>query len=272
MVAPNPKRQKDARKKLDSLFDNPQNVSVIHYSCESFYDRADGSSPRITSIALRNLESAQTRSFSIHQAAEAKGIGIHEIEGHYDDLEKEMLKRFFEYLSKFQNMQYLHWNMRDSNYGFQAIEHRFCTLFKKEQAPFVVRDEQKTDLSRLLQNIHGLDYIGHPRLEKLICKNNIVKRDFKSGEEEARAFENQEFAVLHLSTLRKVYIIGNIALRAHDRRLKTNVTWWGMRGGSLTMFLNWLGKHPLTAVLSFLISIVSFVYLVFSLASSISSN
>jgi len=38
---------------------------VIHYSCESFYDRPNGASPRITSIAVRKLDSGQTLSFSI---------------------------------------------------------------------------------------------------------------------------------------------------------------------------------------------------------------
>lgn len=54
------KRQSIARKELDDIWDHPEQVSVIHYSCESFYDRTDGTSPRITSIAIRNLESGQT--------------------------------------------------------------------------------------------------------------------------------------------------------------------------------------------------------------------
>ena len=272
MIALNPKRQKSARKHLDGLYDNPQNVFVVHYSCESFYDREDGRSPRITSIALRNLVSAQTKSFSIHQTAEINGIAMDEIENHYDELEQEMLNGFFDHLSNFQNMHFIHWNMRDSNYGFQAIEHRFRTLCKGKNAPYVVRDELKTDLSRLLQDIYGLDYIGHPRLEQLICKNNIVRRDFLSGAKEAKAFEEQEFALLHLSTLRKVDIIGNIASITYDRRLKTNTTWWGMRGGSITTFLNWLGEHPFTAVIGFLVSIVSFGFMIVSIIKNAISD
>ena len=48
-------RRRQARKDLSKLFADPKNVVVIHYSCESFYDRQDGSSPRVTSIAVRNL-------------------------------------------------------------------------------------------------------------------------------------------------------------------------------------------------------------------------
>jgi hypothetical protein len=51
------KRRRQARQELSSLFATAKSVVVIHYSCESFYDRADGTSPRVTSIAVRNLES-----------------------------------------------------------------------------------------------------------------------------------------------------------------------------------------------------------------------
>lgn len=41
---------------IDRLFADAANVWVIHYSCESFYDRTDGRSPGITSIAVRKLD------------------------------------------------------------------------------------------------------------------------------------------------------------------------------------------------------------------------
>jgi hypothetical protein len=60
MTAPNPKRQKEAWAKLDRAFIDAENCWVIHYSCESFYERPEGRSPRITSIATRKLDSGQT--------------------------------------------------------------------------------------------------------------------------------------------------------------------------------------------------------------------
>jgi hypothetical protein len=90
MTAPNPKRQKTGCAKLDSAFADAANVWVIHYSCESFYDRPNGASPRITSIAIRKLDSAQTRSFSIHQVAEEQRVSFDQIEAHYDALERAL--------------------------------------------------------------------------------------------------------------------------------------------------------------------------------------
>lgn len=82
------KHRKAASWSLDALFKNAKHSVVIHYSCESFYDRVDGRTPRITSIAVRELESAQTRSFSIHKVAELKGVNLADIADHYDMLER----------------------------------------------------------------------------------------------------------------------------------------------------------------------------------------
>lgn len=90
-------RHRNARAKLKKLFDDADKVSVIHYSCESFYDLPDGRSPRITSIAIRNLATGQTDSFSIHQMAELRRIPMTQadIEPYYNELEKEMLEAFY---------------------------------------------------------------------------------------------------------------------------------------------------------------------------------
>lgn len=264
MSAPNPARQKAARVDLDSLFDDAANVWIIHYSCESFYERPEGRSPRITSTALRKLDSAQTVSFSIHQTAERRRIPFDQIEQHYDDLEREMLTAFFGHLGNHRGMKYLHWNMRDVNYGFQAIEHRFHVLGGE---PYVVDDDKKFDLSRLLIGIYGVSYIGHPRMEKLLEKNHIAPRDFLTGAQEAKAFEDRDFVALHQSTLRKVDVIANIAARAHDRDLRTNTTWWEMRGGRVRTALIWMAENRTFQVIAGLASIVGLVLAIWTLQS-----
>jgi hypothetical protein len=125
MAAPSPKAQQAARARLASIIQDAENAWVIHYSSESFYDRTDGSSPRITSIALRRLSSGQTLSYSIHQMAERKRIPLESITEKYHELEKLMLQDFYAHVGSHRGMKYLHWNMRDSNFGFGAIEHRF---------------------------------------------------------------------------------------------------------------------------------------------------
>ena len=117
-------RRKKELERIDRLMEHPEDALAIHYSCESFYDREDGRTPRVTSIAVRNLESGQTESFSIHKIAEQKGISFDTIHDHYDELEKEMLKEYFDFANKNQGKTWIHWNMRDINYGFSASPSR----------------------------------------------------------------------------------------------------------------------------------------------------
>jgi len=260
LAAPNTRRQKEARTLLDRAFFESATFSVIHYSCESFYDRQDGRSPRITSIAVRKLDTGQTTSFSIHQVAERKQLTSEMISERYDELEREMLEAFFLHVGGHKGMKYLHWNMRDANYGFQAIEHRFQVL---GGSPHVVDDSNKIDLARLLIDIYGVGYIGHPRLKCLLEKNRVAPRDFLSGEQEAEAFNNGDYVALHQSTLRKVDVLANIAGRAHDRNLITNTSWWEMNGGRTRAVQTWLAANPTFAVLAGLASIASIALALF---------
>lgn len=236
-------RRKEATSLIKKLNEEKSNTLVIHYSCESFYDIKDGRTPRITSIAVRELDSAQTKSFSIHKAAEIKKVKLHEIEQNYDTLEKEMLKEFFDYVKIHCNYNWVHWNMRDINYGFEAIEYRYKVLGGK---PVSVDSAKKYDLARLLPNKYGLRYIGHPRLEKLVEKNHITQKDFLTGKEEAMYFEKKEFIRLHQSTLRKVDVLQTIFERTLDNSLCTDAKFRDIYGISLQgLFLmtqeHWLG-------------------------------
>ena len=185
-----------------------------------------------------------------------------QIEAHYDELERQMLDAFYVHVGGHRGMKYLHWNMRDINYGFAAIEHRYRVL---GGTPVVVDDDRKLDLARLLIDIFGVGYTGHPRLETLLAQNSIKPRDFLTGPQEAEAFDNRNYVGLHQSTLRKVDVIANIAERAHDRNLKTSTTWWEMHGGRVRDVLNWLGENKLIALFASLASIVGLLIAIYAL-------
>lgn len=213
------KKRKKALLELDRLDEHASKLLFIHYSCESFYDlRESGRSARITSIAVRYFETGQSVSFSIHTTAEKEGK-LNSIESHYDELESIMLKDFFEFINRHDNYYWIHWNMRDIGYGFQAINHRFRVLGGE---PKIIADDKKFDLADKLKIIFGDNYVEHPRFEKLIIKNAISDKDFLKGAEEAAAFENGEYIKLHHSTLRKVNIMHDIFDKVLDKNLKTN--------------------------------------------------
>lgn len=220
-------KHRKAEQILKEIDKNPENYLIIHYSCESFYGITDGHTPRITSIAVYFFDSAQTESFSIHKIAEKEHIDISEIESSYDKLERKMLDSFFRFVDNHQNIKWLHWNMRDINYGFKAIEHRYEVLGGE---PKIIDDTHKIDISRLFIMCYGVKYIEHPRLESLIKLNKISAKDFLPGAEEAKAFENKEYIKLHQSTLRKVDVLANLINRAIDGTLKVSSKWWDIHG------------------------------------------
>lgn len=263
-------RHGKARAALKELFAHPEKVSVIHYSCESFYDLPEGRSPRITSIAIRKLDNGQTESFSIHQIAEMRGTGLSaaDIEPHYNAYEKAMLDAYFGFLKINSERTYVHWNMRDTNYGFRAIEHRYRVLGGD---PYIVQDDRKVDLSRLLIDLYGVGYIGHPRLENLLSMNSIAALDFMTGKQEAEAFENGKYVDLHRSTLRKVDVFCNIILRAFDKSLKTHATWREAHGLSWKTALYLAKKHWIYTTLVILGGIGSALFGLFRGYSAIAS-
>ncbi len=255
-------KRKYGLKTLVSLYERSETTLVIHYSCESFYNTAEGRTSRITSIAVRNLANGQTESFSIHKVAEQNHIPIDNIKEQYDMIEKLMLDEYFNYVHSHPGYNYLHWNMRDINYGFSAIEHRYKVL---EGNPYKIEDNHKFDLARLLVDIYGRWYIGHPRFQQLVKKNHITDLDFLSGEEEAEAFKNGEYIKLHRSTLRKVDSLANISERTIDGTLKTEAKFLDIYGLHPENIAEIIKEHWFFVLLTFVITIAGLILAVWAI-------
>lgn len=253
-------KRKKALRQLDEISGKEEHVLIIHYSCESFYDRPDGQTPRVTSIAVRNFSSGQTASFSIHKVAEIKGVAFGDIDSQYDSLEKEMLKEFFQFLAQHKTYNWVHWNMRDINYGFPALEHRYRVLKGK---PEELDESRKFDLPRALVAIYGNKYMSHPRLINLMEANHITTLDLLDGPGEAAAFESKEFVKLHQSTLRKVDVLANILGRVIDGSIKTNATWRDKHGVHPKIILEYIVKHWIFALITSAVGVASAIYVFF---------
>jgi len=232
--------RKHARDQLKKLVANAANSVVVHYSCESFFNTKDGRSPRITSIAVRNLESAQSTSFSIHQYAEISNIENVCIGANYESIEKEMLQEFFEYMRTHQGLTWVHWNMRNINYGFAALEHRCKVL---GGAPFVLDDAKKVDAARYVNDIYGRKYAHNPKIIDLTELNGFNDTHLLSGAQEAEAFEKDEYLKLHQSTLRKVDILSYTVDLAANGSLKTRASFWSVYGVHPKILVELIREH-----------------------------
>jgi hypothetical protein len=247
--------RKKARADLNQLFDQSNLTIVIHYSCESFYDRPDGFSPMITSIAVRNLHNAQTTSFSIHLIAEKQKIDFNDIETHYDRLETSMLDAFYDYVRKHSQHRWLHWNMRDVKYGFPAIAHRYQVLGGTAE---IIPEERLFDLPRMLWSLYGPGYAHKPHLFNTALLNKISMQDFLPGEEEAEAFEQKEYVKLHQSTLRKVAVITSIAEMAWSEDLRVNTSWFERNKKLPSAWIEVIESHPVYRIITIVGTIIAF--------------
>jgi hypothetical protein len=248
------KARKKCRKQVDEIFVESVRAYIVHYSCQSFYDNPSGNSTRVTSIAVRNLESGQTKSWSIYKSAELAGK-LNDIQANLDGLERAMLDGYFNFLRTNPDCTYLHWNMRDENYGFGALEHRFRVLGGD---PWVMQDRCKFDVARALVTLFGRQYAPHTspsgrkgRLMSIVEMNKIADADALQGEAEAAAFESGEYLKLHQSTLRKVDMMANVFDRVHAKTLLTNGTWADRYGFHWSVIPELVKDHPV--VVAFLV-------------------
>lgn len=213
---------KNTIKKID---DNARNTFFIHYSCQSLGDDNEGYSPRITSIAVLHFNSSQMHSFSMHLCAEELGFKREEIAQHYDEIEAELLRQFSDFLKQNQDGSFwIHWNMTNVNFGFDALNHRYRVLIKKDLS--IIPEDNKFNLSSLLGKKYGHSYVDDPKLLNLMMMNGGRHRHFLTGEEEVRAFKANEFVKLHNSTMCKVHFFKTAYVKASKNSLRTKTNQW----------------------------------------------
>lgn len=201
---------------------NNSRTLIIHYSCESFFN-LNGRTPRVTSIFVKNRGNNSTKTFSIHLQAQISGIDLNTItDAQYDYIEKIMLKDFFVYQKNHFSFKWVHWNMRNASFGFEAISNRYKILGGH---PRDLEDHNKFNLSEILGKIYTYDFEKHRpdgQLLNLINRNKIGVRDALKGKDEADAFDQKEFLKLHMSTSRKVEMIDRILTLEENGKLKVN--------------------------------------------------
>ncbi|MFA9188379.1 hypothetical protein AAGV33_08450 [Flavobacterium sp. FBOR7N2.3] len=204
---------------LRKIYSEKDKSLIVHYSCESFVTN-HGKTPRVTSICIRFLESAQTKSFSIHLQAQFDKMDFNNLtDQDYDKLEKKVLSDFYEFAENHKKYNWIHWNMRNSNFGFEAISNRYKILDGK---PFIIDEDRRYDFPRILTKIYTHKYEeDNPdgRLLNLANRNSIDTRDALKGKDEALAFDNKQYLELHKSTLRKLDIIDYIIERTYKNQL-----------------------------------------------------
>ena len=162
----------------------------------------------------------QTVCFSMHSIAEELGISRANVAESYDQIEEALLSRFFKFAQDHFEKCWLHWNMRNTVYGFEHLEHRYRVLFKTD--PPIVPFEVRVNVSDVLKYKYGPDYAPDPRMLKLMELNGRKDPRFLSGSDEAGAFKRQEFIRMNSSTISKVEFFRYVIDLASKGKLKTS--------------------------------------------------
>jgi hypothetical protein len=218
-----------------------EKLLFIHYSCQSFTDENEGYSPRITSIAVLINNGNILKSYSIHLVAEKMHIERTNIEEHYDEIEKNMLDDFYEFAKNHYDHFWIHWNMTNINFGFEAIEHRYEVLSGTK--PYHIDEDKRVNLSRLITNRYGRNCVDDPKMINLMELNGGRHRDYLSGKEEVEAFKAKEYLKLHKSTMSKVKWFSIIYNMLNHNEIKTKKRNW-------KLFFRSIFEHPIVQVLS----------------------
>lgn len=227
--------------KLKTLFGNSDRIYFVHYSCQNLSDDNEGYSPRITSIAVLHMSSDQMGSFSMHIIAEEMNISRDEIFDRYDEIEELMLRRFFAFAeAKRDKALWIHWNMTNINYGFEALEHRYRILTNEE--PYHIDEANRFNLPAMIREKYGANYAKDPKMQSLMELNGGPHRDFLTGIEEVTAFKAKEFLKMHKSTIVKVYFFRSAFVKAVKNDLRTETNQFRYR-------VNALSQNPVVQIL-----------------------
>jgi hypothetical protein len=205
---------------------HPSRFFIIHYSSESLFDSDhQNMSPRITSIVVRHYATGQAVSFSLHTIAEYLGVSKEEVGLKYNEIERELLKQFYDFVLERRDRYWVHWNMRNVVFGFEHIEHRFRVLNQKD--PPIIPVENRINLNDVLKRRYGSDYVDDPRMPTLMNLNGGLVQGFLTGKEESEAFAAKDFIRMHTSTIAKVGFFSFVIGSALKGRLRTSGSGWG---------------------------------------------
>ena len=251
-----------AKKIIEGLNTDPSHSLVIHYSRQNLMDNESGiATPRIIAIMVKSLDGKQNHCFAIHHEAEKAEIILENITDFYDQLEERLLRSFNSFVKNNRDCKWIHWDMNDVHFGFEAIKHRYCVMVDENGKDFQeIENHNRINLNTLLINIYGANYEKDPQLENLMKTNNdgVTKKGHLTLEEEAKVFKNLGFPSILESLRCKVNFLIEVVDKATNGNLKVSSKYWINK---LKAFIT----HPITATISILLTLLSIILKVVSL-------
>ena len=189
-----------AQQRIQALASQLEQLLFIHYDC-GLLEHATKEPVPIYCIVVQRGDGSESTVFGT--------------DGHD---ERQSLDDFAAFVEQHADRIWVHWNMRDAKFGFDAILRRHRHLGGK---PAKVPIKNRFDLAQALVEIHGDNYVAHPRLDNLLQVNGIVASDMLTTTEREEAWKEENIERLLASTLRRVRSIRSLFVLASTGELRT---------------------------------------------------
>lgn len=218
---------KEANDILKNYIKQKSQYMFIHYARQNCFENSYEKGPRVISIVVMNADSEQTMAFSLKKSAEKHGGDFfHVSKDEQDTIELEMLNSFFEYIRSNSSKKWFHWNMKNNNFGFVAIEERYKELGGQS---IKIDEDKKINIAVLLKKKYGTNYAQNckwnggvaGKMYDTFLQNNIDEAEILNGEQEVKEYILQNIMAIEQSVQGKVKAFRIIIEKASDNVLKT---------------------------------------------------
>jgi hypothetical protein len=251
------KDRKAAVANLQKLTEDPSKVLFIHYSQSNTFEDDDygNISPIITSIVIKSLDGQIDQQFAIHFEADKADIPIDEIQYSYRDLELRILKSFNEFVRRHSSCNWIHWDMKNIHFGFEAIKHRYEKIFGELKDYNEIPINNKKNLRAIIEGMYGESFVNGPDTLKslLICNSgNVENNSYLSSNVESTEFERKNFINVIQSVDLKVDFIKSATIKLMNRKLLVS------NKNSYAVFIDTV-NHPIFTFIGWLATVVGLI-------------
>jgi REase_DpnII-MboI len=200
-----------ALRELRTAMERGEPIIAIHYACESFYDAKDRPAA-VACIAVADGAEGSSTAFSLSDAPPSISSP--------KDREVDLLRRFYEFLGSRQDARIVHWNMNSATYGFVALANRFRFL-TEQPPPHEPSTDRLFDLDDIIAHKFGIYYAKDPKLPNIITLNDLRKRFYLKGADEAKRFKDNDIGAIRSSVTEKASRILDLSRLLVGGSLKT---------------------------------------------------
>jgi hypothetical protein len=200
-----------------------QRIKIVDYYTVPWED-VPAATPPAVMILVRDWFTEQETAFAWHLAAEREGIPAESILSVQQELERHILRAFYEYVAANPKARWVHWGLSGIRYGFPALSQRAASL---DVASLDMLGHRAVDLAQYFRWHLGEDYVPHKRLTSLARMNQVNTYGRLGTADLTAACREGRFVEMLASLRRKVACVSRILdavsqWRPRDRRYATN--------------------------------------------------